>query len=81
MLDDFWDRIQTNMNRSSSGQLRQAQSPGCKPCRMVLDKRAGTKYQQREGVRDLRNPLNFLVARENERVYVEQMLDGILDSL
>ena len=47
---------------------------------MVLDKRAGTKYQW-EGVRDLSNPLNFLVARGNERFYVEQMLDGILDSL
>ena len=49
-----------------------------KPCRKGLDKRTGTKYQ-REGVRDLSNLLNFLVARGNKRFCVEQMLDGILD--
>ena len=64
------------MKKSSSGQLCQAQSPGCK----TLSHGAGTKYQ-REGVRDFSNPLKFLVARGNERFYVEQMLDGILDSL
>ena len=63
VLGDFLVRIQTNMNRSSSGQLCQVRV--VKPSRTAVDKPAGTKYQ-RERVRDLSCPLNFLAARRNQ---------------